>query len=304
MPHSALSGTTGQPFRLADADARDLSDLVDAERYPLGATQSSTMRAVIARCREELDAVGCSLLPGFLRPDALARAREEGRQLSRKAFFAGQHTNPYFTADDPALPDDDPRRWFMDRTSGFVTRDLIPADTVMERLYVARGMKELISACLGEDRVYEYADPFAGLVLNVLPPGTQQPWHYDTNAFIVTLMTQEPEQGGLFEYAPNIRSATDEAFGDVGRVLRDEDRSAVRTLDLRPGDLQLFKGRFSLHRVTRVAGDEARHTAIFAYSERPGVIGRLERTRQLYGRVSEAHLQAEAQHVRSDDLID
>ena len=63
----------------------------------------------------------------------------------------------------------------------------------------------------------------------------------------------------------------------------------MRRLRLRPGDLQLFTGRYSLHRVTEVEGTRSRHTAIFAYSERPGVIGTPERTRQLFGRVTPAH---------------
>ena len=291
-------------LRLADADATDLRDLIDTARYPLDALDGPHMRAVLDRCRGELTTFGCTLLPGFLRPEVLARARAEGREHATKAFFARRRTNPYFTEDDPELPRGDPRRWFMDRTSGFVTRDMIPADAVIHRLYVARAMKDFVANLLGEARVYEYADPFAGLVLNVLPNGTQQPWHYDTNAFIVTMMTQAPEAGGVFEYAPNIRSAGDEAFADVGRVLRGEDRTSVRKLDIRPGDLQIFKGRFSLHRVTHVTGSEERHTAIFAYSERPGVIGRVERTRQLYGRIAEAHREAERLHVRSDGLID
>jgi hypothetical protein len=73
---------------------------------------------------------------------------------------------------------------------------------------------------------------------------------------------------------------------------------------LRPGDLQLFKGRFSLHRVTTVAGDAARHSAIFAYSERPGVVGSVARTRQLFGRVLPEHLAAAGQAVRGDRLLD
>ena len=64
---------------------------------------------------------------------------------------------------------------------------------------------------------------------------------------------------------------------------------------LRPGDLQLFKGRYSLHRVSTVHGrPTARHTAIFAYSERPGVVGSVARTRQLFGRVLPEHLAAAA----------
>lgn len=289
---------------LADAGRDNITDIVDTERYPIHKPDSPVLKEIIDKTRRELDDVGCSVLPQFLRPDALERARVEGRDLSPKTFYSYTQTNPYFTADDPSLPEDDPRRFFMDRTSGFITRDMLPPDTVAHRLYVAPGMKSFIAACVGEETVYEYADPFAGLVINVLPQDTEQPWHYDTNEFITTIMTQEPEDGGIFEYCPNIRSPETENLEAVGDVLHERDRSQVRQLDLRAGDLQLFKGRFSLHRVTAVKGPRERHTAILAYSKEPGVVGKVERTRQLYGRVSEAHIEAAKRQKRSDGLTD
>jgi hypothetical protein len=75
----------------------------------------------------------------------------------------------------------------------------------------------------------------------------------------------------------------------------------VRTLDLQLGDLQLFKGRFSMHRVRPGVGE--RHTAIFGYAKQPGFIGSVERTRQVHGRVTDAHLQA-ATATRDDGLDD
>jgi hypothetical protein len=85
----------------------------------------------------------------------------------------------------------------------------------------------------------------------------------------------------------------------------DGGREGVTTLELRPGDLQIFRGRHSLHRVTRVpTGSRPRHAAIFAYTREPGVIGRVTRTRQLFGRVLQEHLDAEVARVRSDSLID
>ena len=85
------------------------------------------------------------------------------------------------------------------------------------------------------------------------------------------------------------------------RAVLDGDRGPVRSLELRPGDLQLFRGRFALHRVTTVRGTTPRHTAILAYSDRPGVVGSETRTRQLFGRVAPAHLAGSA---RSDTLLD
>ena len=191
----------------------------------------------------------------------------------------------------------------MDRTSGFVTRDVIPADAIVHRIYVARAMKQFVAACLGEAQIWEYADPYAGLVQNVMPPGTEQPWHYDTNEFIVSMMTQQPTAGGDFEYCPNIRSPEGENYDAVGAVVRGETRARISVITLQPGDLQLFKGRFAAPRDPGTRRHRPSHRDLRLF-EKPGVIGRLERTRQLYGRVSEMHLEAEQTLVRADDLVD
>ena len=120
----------------------------------------------------------------------------------------------------------------------------------------------------------------------------------------MTVLVQPAEEGGLFEYSPAVRSADNEGFETIGALLNDG-RDGVHTLDLRPGDLQIFRGRYSLHRVTRVAADsQPRHAAIFAYTHQDGVIGRVERTRQLFGRVLAEHEEAERSRVRDDDLLD
>jgi hypothetical protein len=118
------------------------------------------------------------------------------------------------------------------------------------------------------------------------------------------MLTQGSEAGGVFEYCPNIRSARAENFDDVRAVLTGNGGHLARSLSLRPGDLQLFKGRYSLHRVSPVRGEMERYTAIFAYSERPGVTGSVARTKQLFGRVLPQHLAAEGRAVRVDQLLD
>ena len=65
------------------------------------------------------------------------------------------------------------------------------------------------------------------------------------------------------------RSTDDEGFDAVAAVLAGG-REDLRTLHLRPGDPQIFRGRHSLHRVTRVgAQSRPRHAAIFAYTLEP-----------------------------------
>ena len=75
----------------------------------------------------------------------------------------------------------------------------------------------------------------------------------------------------------------------------------VRSLVLEPGDLQIFKGRYSLHRVTALWGATPRYVAIFSYVEKPDLIGAPELTKQLYGWVLPIHLKRAG--LRGDVLL-
>ena len=97
-----------------------------------------------------------------------------------------------------------------------------------------------IADCLEMPALHCYADPLAGLTANILEPGQQFSWHFDTNDVAVTVLVDPADEGGLFEYAPAARTATDENFDGIQRIL-EGDLTPVRTLDLRPGDLQIFR---------------------------------------------------------------
>jgi hypothetical protein len=286
------------------SDARLVERLVDTDRYPLPAPGSRRWAAVVARVRQDLAARGCSVLEGFVRPELHEALRREGAAVAPRAHYDVETVNVYNIAPDPSLPDDHPARVPMERGNAFVARDHIPADLLVHRLYTSRLLQRFVAACMGRPEVHPLADPLAGLCLNIVPPGRAHPWHFDTNEFVASILTQRPEGGGVFEYCPHIRSADDERFAEVRAVLDGRRHHLVHRLALRPGDLQLFAGRYSLHRVTTVTGATARHSAILSYCERPGVIGSVERTRQLFGRVGAEHLVAAGRAVRGDRLLD
>ncbi|WP_158883201.1 HalD/BesD family halogenase [Amycolatopsis anabasis] len=283
------------------SEARVVDQVVDTDRYPLGEPASAAWEEVVSRAREELRRVGCSVLPNFIRPSRCAALRRECAEIAPLAHYGVEEVNVYNIATDSSLPEDHPGRVSMERGNAFVARDNIPEQFLIHQLYTSKLFQRFIADCFELPRLHELADPLAGLCLNVVGPGMGHPWHFDTNEFTVSMLTQESEVGGTFEYCPNIRSAEAENFGDVRAVLDGRGEHLIRRLTLRPGDLQLFKGRYALHRVTTVRGETARHSTIFAYSERPGVIGSPARTRQLFGRVLPEHL---GRAERGDQLLD
>ncbi|GAA2796468.1 HalD/BesD family halogenase [Saccharopolyspora taberi] len=287
---------------MSASEAQLVEQVVDTGRYPLSDPASPSWVAAVDRARDDLRRIGCSVLPNFIRSSLHETLKREGEEIAPSAHYDVEVVNAYNIANDESLPLDHPARITWERGNAFVPRDHIPRQAIIHQLYRSTLFQRFLADCFELPRIHELADPLAGLVLNVVRPGMGHPWHFDTNEFAVSLLTQESEEGGIFEYCPNIRSAEAENFDDVREVLEGGGRPS--RLALRPGDLQLFRGRYSLHRVTTVRGGTARHTAIFAYTERPGVIGSVARTRQLFGRVLPEHVAAEDRAVRVDQLLD
>jgi len=275
-------------------------DYVDLERYPI-AHQGPARQAVIDSARAAIDADGCAVLKGFIRSERLGELVAECDRVASHGHRNFSRTNPYFTLDRPDLPASHPLRRFEDRSNAFVPADNFGPDSILRAIYGWPAFAPLIRESLGEQQFFPYADPLADVIVNLAVEGNGFPWHFDTNNYTVTLAIQNAESGGDFEYSPYLRTPTDENYAGVEAVL-DGDSTLVRTLHLEPGDLQIFKGRYSLHRVTPLTGPRARYVAIFSYVEEPAMVGNPERTQQLYGRVLPIHL--ERAGLRTDALVD
>ena len=283
----------------------ELRSLIDLDRYPIDQPGTPGYDATVQAARRGLRSAGCAVIKDLVRPEALRSLSREIVERKSATYYSQQTINPYFHTDvNGEFPGHHPVNTFIERSSGFIPGDAWDKGCATDHLFRSPALARFLADCLEITELHCYADPLAGLTANILDPGQQFTWHFDTNEFAVTVLVDEADEGGLFEFVPNIRSDGDKGFDRIQQVL-EGGRHGVITLDLRPGDLQIFRGRYSLHAVTRVpARSQPRHAAVFAHTEQPGVIGRVVRTRQLFGRVLSEHLEAERQRVRSDALID
>ena len=280
--------------------AIDVSHVIDLDRYPIH-EDGEARRNLVSSVQSDIRSVGCAVIKQFVKPEAIPALVAEGDRVAHLGHRNFNRTNPYFTNVPDELPETHPLRRFYDRSNAFVPADNFGDDSIIRAIYEWPSFAPFIQEVLEEPSFYRYADPLADVIINLAQEGNGFPWHFDTNNYTVTLAIQNAEQGGEFEYSPNLRSSSDENYDGVGRVL-DGDQSLIHTLHLEPGDLQIFKGRYSLHRVTPLSGPTMRYVAIFSFTELEGMVGSPERTRQLYGRVLPIHL--ERAGMRGDALVD
>ncbi len=265
------------------AEERDLGHAIDLGRYPIRDLDGGPGATLVAAGRKALEEEGACVLPGFLRPDAVARCLAELQGRLGEAYYCRKDHNPYLDAGDEAFPTDHPRNRKQVSDLGALADDQIPEDSLLRGLYRDAGLQAFVAALLGVPQLYPFADPLGSLNLNVFQGGQQLGWHFDNAEWALTLMLQAAEAGGHYEYAPNIRTAGEAHHGAVQEVL-DGRSEAVRRLSMGPGALVLFRGRHSIHRVTPVEGSLPRLVAVLSYSVVPGVM-LTEYNRELfYGR--------------------
>jgi hypothetical protein len=272
----------------APSDALDRSSpahLLDLVRYPILDLKAAAMRDVLDWARARLRATGACEVPGFLSPDGLAAIAATADALAPRAYRSETVGTAYLEVPDFSLPDDHPRRRYGKAAVGVVAYDLFPTDSPLRRLYEWDPFMRFVEAVLQRGTLYRYADPLGALNLAVMDDGDELQWHFDQTDFVVSLAVRDAEEGGDFEVAPHIRSAVDERYPAVQRVLSG-DRTDVVRLPMTPGTLLIFEGRDSLHRVSPIRGHATRLVALLAYDTQPGTCSTELLRLARYGRVA------------------
>ena len=256
--------------------------MVDLDRYPV---HDPSARAPLAGdLARQLEERSIAVLPGFVRPDALAQMADDCNRLLPQAHRSESVASPYLARPDGSFPASHPRARAQHSQVETVAYDLVPADAPVRSLYESDDLLRFLAEVLDVEELYRYADPFGALNLSTMRAGDQLAWHFDQTDFVTSIAVAASEAGGAFEVAAGVRTAADERYDDVVRVL-DGDRSAVTHVEFEPGSLMLFAGRCSLHRVTLVEGLRPRHVALLAYDTRPGTDSTDELKLARYGRL-------------------
>lgn len=258
---------------------------IDFSRYPLD-KGIDAMADIVEACRAHLGREQYCSLPGFFLPDAVDAAARQAESLLDRANAAESMRNCYLQRKGTeGLSADHPRNVMNPARYRMIAADIFPETAHIKSLYYWEPFQQMVAAIVGEDELFPSEDVLQPVNVICYGKGDQSAWHYDsTNAFTMTLMLQGADEGGLFELAPNTRNGVDDEDLDYMKEVLSGDRSRVKTVSRSAGELTIFRGCNSLHRVSQVTGDRQRLMAVFVYETEPGIIGDPEVNMTVYGR--------------------
>ena len=247
--------------------------LVDTDRYPIHDLSDAVGQALVAQCRQDLATKALCSLPGFLRPYAIEKLVDEAGALIPDAVFTETMRTIFFgRAVGAPFPADHPRNQEFPNRFARIVNHQFPNEGPSRALFLWPALTEFVRQVLVAKTMYPTQDPHVALTMKVEGEGDTDSWHYDGNDGVVSLLLQVPDEGGLFEYAPYLRTDDDENIAGVTNVLNNPERYAVRP-PLEPGTLVFFNGHLSLHRVTPVGQTtKPRMVLLFSYDRAPNYV--------------------------------
>ena len=251
-----------------------LENIIDLSRYPLHQGDSAAWRALVRDKREQLETRQYCRLPEFLLDEQRRKIVCAIEARLDQANRADNERNIYLAlAGTESLPDDHPRNIFARGRYHMFGAHLLDPESPLKTLYFSSMMQQFTAAIVGEDRLYPSDDPYQPVNVLCHGKGDRSAWHFDSNnAFTMTVMLQAPEAGGSFEIAPNTRSDENPNYAGVADLLRG-DRSGVECVARNEGELVIFRGCHSAHRVTPIEGERRRLMCIMVYEISEGVFG-------------------------------
>lgn len=249
----------------------DLGDYIDLERYPINRLDSASGQSLIHDCHLMMAQDTICILPGFLRQPLTDALAEEISLLETEALKVDFMSTAYGWMNNAGFSSDHPRSQLFRRRCGVVGTERLDVDGLCMRLFQFDEITEFVRRLLGYDSLYRSACPNISVRLNSMQQEDEFGWHYDTNDGVVSFITQNADEGGVFEYAPLIRSEEDENYDGVNRIIEGIDQPQLA--DTPAGTFTLFLGRRSLHRVCKVGQTKkSRQSLLFSYDRKPGMV--------------------------------
>ena len=74
-----------------------MENIFDLERYPIADSDHPLTIDLINKTKEELESIGCAVIPGFIKPESLLRMNAEAERKLGGIHWTSDRNNPYFT---------------------------------------------------------------------------------------------------------------------------------------------------------------------------------------------------------------
>ena len=232
----------------------------------------------------ELEKKGILVFKNFINDKGLDQIEQEAIKLKSKSFKSSSEYNVYVQPYDPNFSKNSSRNRVMKTTKRCIPNDLISKNSFLVEIYNSMIIKKFFCDILNVNKLYPYNDPLSSININYYNKGDGLGWHFDNSDFTITLLVKNCLNGGQYEFFNKIRYKKGaEDYEVISKIL--DEKLKGQKVQSQGGDLMIFKGKESIHRVTKVIKGE-RILITFNYNINEGVSLSKESRKTFFGRIN------------------
>lgn len=212
---------------------------------------------------------GICILKNFLNESITKELCQEALKLLPTAYHHQTEGNAYLEPLDASLPAGHPKTLTEKTSLKVVACDEIPSSSSLKKLYFDKKLLTFVKSISQTQELYFYNCPLGAINYSIMTKNDSLRWHFDQSDFVVSLVLQNTDVGGHYQYIKDLRSKEEPNYAEVLKALTDKHPRQSQA-ELTPGSLVLFRGKNTLHRVTQIIGDTPRITALLGFTKIQG----------------------------------
>ncbi len=232
----------------------------------------------------ELEEKGILVFRSFINSKGIKEIVEEAIKLKPKSHKSSSEYNVYVSPYDSNFSKNSARNRIMKTTKECIPNDLISKNSNLFKIYDSNIVQKFFCNILKVKKLYPYSDPLSSININYYNNGDSLGWHFDNSDFTITLLVKNCSKGGDYEYFNKSRYKNgNENYKEVEEIL--DGKIKGQKVESLVGDLMIFKGKESIHRVTEILEDE-RILITFNYNVKKGVPLSKQSRKTFFGRIN------------------
>jgi len=266
------------------AAAANDKNYINYSKYPIDQFEhddDGRYNSLLQDSIKQMNRDGFVSLPSFLLPEAVDALTSYILKLEEDGvgFYSTESHNVFLDTDvESGVSPIHPRRVQLKSSKLIINASELllskEAPNLDELFMSQRSILDFISSVM-QTKLYPSTDPYGKFYANIFREGDGLNYHFDRSEYSISLILQPSEEGGEFQFLPNSRAIIegwDEMIFNVDDIA---EAVAAHSLELkRPnlaaGDLYLFRGQNSLHRVSEITKGK-RINIILTFNTEEGV---------------------------------
>jgi len=249
-----------------------LEQVINLSAYPIHQPESDLYKDLVRFHQDQLQQNGVTTLPELITKEAIDEAVKEVELKAPISYTMETDHNIYLKKTDETKPITHISNQRLDTKVAALACDELAEEGPLKVVFRSDSFLKFVQQILNLPSFHRNVDPVGAVFVNIYKDSFSHNWHFDESQWSTTILLQEAEKGGDFQYTKPFRNEEDETqtHDIAGKVISGDD-DHVKTLEFKPGTLNIFQGRRSLHSVTTCYGPVSRLLGVLHFSPKEGV---------------------------------